>query len=265
MNLNIAFRSGMSRNKDFYAAVAAHAPVGVVAGEMTLGLALFQVPNYLKAGGAVFVDSGAFNAFRAGTEVNFKEVLRTYFKIADGAQLLGFDPVTLYVVAPDAVGDQQKTLALLAQYKDKLVKLIGMHCRLIVPIQRGDIPANDMLQAVKVILGTDQFIAGIPSNEEAMAVGEVANLKHHAFHILGRVQKNDEQIARISALASTNPGAMINADANWMRSRIPTICQKTDEFKKKTRNLTWQEKLRIPASRTAALTQMIKADTTWCA
>jgi hypothetical protein len=255
----------MSRNKDFYAAVAAHAPVGVVAGEMTLGLRLFQVPKYLQAGGAVFIDSGAFNAFRAGTEVDFKAVLRTYWKIADGAHLLGTAPATLYVVAPDAVGDQQKTLALLTQYKDQLLELIGMQCNLIVPIQRGEMPAADMLAAAKSILGTDNFVAGIPSNEAAMSVAEVSTLRHHAFHILGRVQKNDQQIARLSALADNNPSATINADANWMRSRIPTICQKTDEFKKISRDLTWQEQLQIPAPRTAALTELIKADTHWSA
>lgn len=80
-----------------------------------------------------------------------------------------------------------------------------------------------MLDAIASILGTRDFLAGIPSNKAAMSIEECGQIRHSGFHILGRVQRNDEQTQRIAALLAMNPGAVVNADANWLRSRIKMI------------------------------------------
>lgn len=257
--LKHAFRSGMSRRNDMEAAIAAGVPFGAVAGELVTASKMLTIPKYLNAGGAVFIDSGAFTAFKTGEQVDFDEVLRCYEFVAemadDGAR-------GLYVVSPDAVGDQQETLRLIALYRTRLLALIDTGCNLVMPIQRGAIPANDMLQAVKTILGTSQFVAGIPSNAEAMSVEECATIAHHAFHILGRVQMNDEQVARIAALRQLQPHAEITADANWMRSRIDQICAHSDAART-AQYLAGGRKPGKPAARTMALTSMLKTDTKW--
>lgn len=77
-------------------------------------------------------------------------------------------------------------------------------------------------------MDTRCFVCGIPSNKAAMSIAKCATLHHHAFHILGRVQQNEEQVQRMAALTANNPGATLTADANWLRSRMANVCQTTD-------------------------------------
>ncbi|MEX3924383.1 hypothetical protein AB4Y36_10180 [Paraburkholderia sp. BR10936] len=258
-----AFRSGMSSKMDMQAAIDAGVPFGAVAGELQTVQKLMTIPKYLASGGAVFIDSGAFTAFRTGEAMDFDKVLATYETIAEMAESDSGIP-GLYVVAPDAVGDQVETLRLIGQYRERLLALIGTGCNLIVPIQRGAIPAQEMLDRAKAVLGTDQFVAGIPSNEEAMTVEECATLKHHAFHILGRVKVNAEQAARIDALRKLQPNAAITADANWMRSRIATICKNADAIRSRIYRDGGREAGQASA-RTIALSTMLKSDNQWAA
>jgi len=46
---------------------------------------------------------------------------------------------------------------------------------------------------------------------------------HHDFHILGRVIVTSELSAKLQALKLGNPGAIMTADANWLRSRTRQI------------------------------------------
>jgi hypothetical protein len=259
-----AFRSGMSRRNDFEGAVSAGAPVGVVAGELGLMQVMFGIPKAVLKGVPVFVDSGAFTAFRKGGEPDFPAIMRDYRAMLDSVHDLDGDPSGLFLVSPDAVGDQNKTLALLRQWRPELVDLITRGASLIVPIQCGAMPVVAMLAEAIAILGTDKFIAGIPSNEAAMTVEQAATLRHQAFHILGRVQKNDQQVARIAALTAANPCADITADANWMRSRIGKICAATDAVKMSRAGTDWLDQFKQGSSRTLALKAMIQADTAWC-
>lgn len=257
-----AFRSGMSRSNDFYAAVEAGVPVGLVASEGRFMLMLVQIPKYLKRGGAVFVDSGAFSAFRKGTQVDFQKMLSRYEVMIDSALMIGAPLENLYLVSPDAVGDQVRTLELLGQHRAELASIVQSGAKLIVPIQCGELPVAVMLAKAVEILGTDQFVAGIPSNEAAMTISQAATLKHHTFHILGRVQRNEQQEARIAALRTLNPDAGLTADANWMRSRTALISSTTEKVKAERRS-SKEPRYQLEGSRTAALTRMIRADTAW--
>lgn len=256
-----SFRSGMSRNADLRAAINSGVPVGVVAGELKFLQKSITLPTYLNRGNAVFVDSGAFTAFKTGEAPNFSMVLNTYHLIADTTLLLGTTPDKLYVVSPDAVGDQVETMRLILHYKTELLALIDMGCKVIVPVQRGSIPGHSMLQQIKTILGTDRFVVGIPSCAAAMSVHECGTLNHHAFHILGRVQKNAEQISRIAALRLNNHEPDITADANWLRSRIELVCRLTDAKRIEVQG----GGLRAASPRTAAIEELIRRDTAWAA
>lgn len=219
MKISIAFRSGMSRLKDFCGATSVRVPIGVVAGELTTLMLLMTVPRYLDSGGRCFVDSGAFTAFRTGEEMDWPEIMRRYKCLS-----LTTHPENLYVVAPDKVGDQYATLQLLRAWRTGLRDLIDEGVNVIVPLQCGELPGQVMLSTAADILGTNKWIAGIPSNKAAMHVWECSTLLHHSFHILGRVQMDSEQEARIEALRVQNPDSSLSADANWLRSRIGPIC-----------------------------------------
>lgn len=217
--INIAFCSGMSSASDLRGAMAAKAAVGVVAGLLTTVQVILSLPRYLNEGGKVFIDSGAFAEFTGKAPLDIRAVLSVYRTVAE----LTDRPENLYVVAPDKIGDQTVTLERLSEHRRVVVDLINMGCNVIVPIQCGPMPPASFLKEVKLAIGTDRFIAGIPSNKAAMKPEEVATLEHPQFHILGRVAFDGDQKARIAAILETNPDASITADASWLRSRLRKV------------------------------------------
>lgn len=243
--LSIAFRSGMSADGDFRGAEAAGSAIGVVATELTSKLIFLAAPRVLAAGGALFVDSGAFSEVKTGEEPDFNAVLVVYSAIC-GSVKREEDRARLFVVAPDKVGDQLETLARLARYRARVCKLIEEGCSVIVPIQRGALAAAVMLDRVAEVLGTRDFVAGIPANKDALSIADCATLRHDRFHILGRVQVNADQAARIHALTFHNPGAVLTADANWLRGRLDEVSRLAGRM-----------------SRARAVETAIRADTTW--
>lgn len=260
-NIQIAFRSGMSTSKDFWAAADAGADIGVVAGELTNSMIFLALPSFLSGGGRLFVDSGAFAEFKTGESPDFDQVLRVYESLAEPG-LRTYDPGQLHVVAPDKVGDQLATLDRLIQFAPRVRALIDAGCSVIVPIQRGGMPAVEMFRRTVEILGTADFVLGIPSNKEALSIDECASLIHSRFHILGRVQPNADQIARLRALTDNNPSAAITADANWLRGRIPEICQRAAVVQM-GRNANATGSQWLISSRSEAITAAICNDATW--
>lgn len=262
--LKIAFRSGMSRSKDFWAAAAVGVPIGVVATELTLSLALSGMRRHLATGAHVFIDSGAFAELATGEVPDFDRVLRVYESIADPF-LAGFNPSQLYLVAPDKVGDQLATLERLAKYASRVHALIRMGCKVIVPLQRGVIPAAEMLARAIKILGTNQFVAGIPSNKEALSIAECSSLNHHAYHILGRVQMNRDQLDRLSALAGDNSDVEITADANWLRSRlnVVTALAQSEHMDRIAAPVSEYARMLRSSPRAIAITTALRQESTW--
>lgn len=261
--IRVAFRSGMSRTKDFWGAAAAGVPIGVVASELSLAARITGLPRFLQRGGFLFIDSGAFSEIKTGVAPDFDRVLSVYEDLVEDAAFAGYTPDRLYVVSPDKVGDQLATLERIARYQARIKALIVAGCRVIVPIQRGVMPTKEMLARVVGLLGTDRFVAGIPSNREAMSADECRTLKHDSFHILGRVQADADQVARLLALAENNPECAITADANWLRSRMTRVCELADRERRSTGTLSNIEQVRRMSPRTAAITAAIRMDKTW--
>lgn len=259
--LKLAFRSGMSRNKDFWAAADAGVPIGVVATELNTSLRVIGIPRYLEQGGSLFIDSGAFAELATGQAPDFDQVLKVYEWIAEAASY-NFNAAQLYVVAPDKVGDQTASLERLAAYADRVRALIELGCKVIVPLQRGALSAVEMLERTAAVLGTRAFVAGIPSNKEALSIAECASLRHNAYHILGRVQMNQDQVKRLHALMEGNPAAEITADANWLRSRLGVVTE-LRERERDARAAGPKQPFHIETTRAAAIKAAIQADTTW--
>lgn len=257
IQLDTVFRSGISSKSDLRGAIEAGVPVGVVAGKLSSAAIFLTIPRYLDRGGMCFCDSGAFSSFLTGEPMDWADVLQRY----DSLALMTETPGNLYVVAPDKVGDQGETLRLLAAWADRLRNLITQGCKVIIPIQCGRLSGQALIDMVAGVLQTRQFIVGIPSNRAAMPVDECRMLRHSAFHILGRVQVNGEQRARIESLRQGNPEAAITADANWLRSQLGTICDLT-EAERADRH-RGGARFTLDHPRAAAVTTALLADPLW--
>ena len=254
--LKFAFRSGMSSASDLRGAIDAGVPVGVVAQRLTTRSLVLGLPNYLRAGGAVFVDSGAFSELTTGAEPDWDKVISCYETLL----LMSDNVERLYVVAPDKVGDQLASLARLGKYKRRIIQLAQSGVKVIVPIQAGDLSAADVLDTIRLILEGAPFVIGIPSNKEALSIEECATLHHDAFHILGRVQVDQLQQARIDALMSASPKAELTADASWIRSRLRDVSIKTGLVAAERQNKSF---FSIDRPRAEAITSLMVADKNW--
>lgn len=257
IQLDAVFRSGMSSKSDLRGAIEAGVPVGVVAGKLSSAAMFLTIPRYLDRGGKCFCDSGAFSSFLSGKLMDWEDVLQRY----DSLALMTETPGNLYVVAPDKVGDQDETLRLLAAWSNRVRSLIEQGCKVIVPIQNGGLSGQALIDRVAGILQTSKFIVGIPSNRAAMSIEECKKLRHSGFHILGRVQADVEQRARIHSLRRGNPAATVTADANWLRSQLATICDLTEAERANRRQ--GKTGLTLDHPRTAAVTKALLADPLW--
>ncbi|ASJ88618.1 hypothetical protein [Pseudomonas aeruginosa] len=211
----ISFHSGMTSASDLRACINANVPVGVVAGLLTGLQKIMALPHYMDRGGKVFVDSGAFTAFRRNEPMNWNPVFWTYGVLIEGTD----HPENLTIVAPDIIGNQDLSVALWEEHRVLIRGWIESGARVVIPLQTGALTASALLEKAKDILGTDRFCAGIPSNLAAMSAEECSAITHHDFHVLGRVALNDEVKAKLDGILARNPGALVTADANWLRSR----------------------------------------------
>jgi hypothetical protein len=227
---NAAFHSGMSASGDLKAAIGAVVPVGVVATLLDTAKTILVLPRYLDAGGAVFVDSGAFAAFQKKIPVDWKRVFSAYESILGMTEA----PENLTIVAPDVVGDQQATLRLWEEHAVRICTWIARGARVVMPLQKGSLSIEQLLDRTKGILGTSGFCCGIPSNLKALSPQDCAGITHHDFHILGRVVLTPDVQAKVSVLLANNQNASFTADANWLRSRIREISAAASTLSRRT-------------------------------
>lgn len=253
------FASGMSRDRDMRAAIASAAGVGVEIGEVS-GPGIQQLANAVAAGKEVFVDSGAFNNYKARKraekegkkpppEINFDRVLERYRALSDAvhrrldelkkgkdAGEVGLEDLKaglLMFVAPDKVGEQEATLELLEKYGDRLRYLAdeGGH-EIIIPFQRGSVKQSDAYKRVAKIMGGDHFVVGIPSAVEALDDAQMRDLLdpygngYHPerIHILGAVapSKMESRMKVIREIYEDEvPG--VTADAMVLRSKLSEV------------------------------------------
>lgn len=233
------YGSGMSRPNDLRAAVASPIGAGVVATELSEN-AMEGVADAVAAGKEVFVDSGAFSAFKAAikagkpnaTKADFDKVFTKYNKLIEKvkARTTFAQRGLLTVVAPDVVGDQTASLALLRKHAEEVKQWMEDGFEVIVPFQRGPLPQSEVYKQVADILGGNDFVVGIPSNAAAMSNEEFAELlsqpyKPDRIHILGAVNspRVEERMKVIREQYKEEvPG--VTTDANLIRS-------KTDELR----------------------------------
>lgn len=246
------FFSGLSRIKDMLPAAAtvggmASRGIGVDACELSEQGIETLAQRIVDQKCRAFVDSGAFQAFRAvarmrreaGEElfepgdlrpaVDFDAVLDRYDRLLDA--IARHNPAEEDVpppllVMPDIVGDQRASLDLLRRHRDWIAaqaqfpRLAGI----VVPIQRGEMSLAQAWREAAAIVGTENFTVGLPSNEKAVPLDELrrflAEARPQAIHFLG-LAAPAAVAARIQAVQDAGLGAIpISADANVLRTPL---------------------------------------------
>ena len=216
------YGSGASSYWDAHGTMEAGKPVGVVA--VDLPETTFRLlRQYAEQGGKVFVDSGAFGAFKKGVPVDFDQVLAIY-----DALLQGLTPAArrnFAVVMPDVIGEQVATMQLLMQYRDRILGFVAQGADVIISLQRGPRPVHDAAEDILVAIGTADVRFVIPSNAAALSDAELAKVRHHRFHILGKGTLDAKLRRRAYTLLEANPRADLTCDANFIRSRLDKVCK----------------------------------------
>lgn len=232
------FASGMSRPGDMTAGAYAWGRmdtrgIGVEATELSdnaLKLLAERIANiHVRA----FVDSGAFNRFRRSLKTgespvqDFDDVMARYERlteaISEANEAVEDLPLPMFVM-PDIVGDQAGTIKLLRKYAKEIHLYTQFRvARPVVALQVGDLSLAEMYRQAIEIIGSDDFIVGIPSNEKAVTAAQLRDLlqtlRPKAIHFLGAAQEKT-LAPKLDVVAEVAPDIEISADANILRSAL---------------------------------------------
>ena len=213
------FASGTNRAPEIVGAAAAGADIGVAAPEVTAA-AEAELVKLAGSDVLVFVDSGAFSevakdfpfdVVKPITAAEWTKRLELYKRLSAA---LGN---SVYLVAPDQVGNQEKTLERLTTYAADVLECQALGARILVPMQLG----GDLLAfaaAVDAILGTD-WIPAFPCKKSPVTAAQVAEFaaarrpKH--VHLLGLGIRNPKTPAFLEALATF---CSVSLDSCWIGS-----------------------------------------------
>jgi len=213
------FKSGSSAKADILGYMAAQSPIGITAIDASKPVRRL-VGQYVSEGGHVFVDSGAYRNFRAREKdptvavINFDDVFESYYDILDNCT----STTSLILVAPDEVGDQEKSFELLVEYCREIKLLARRGVKFMVPMQKGDMSLQDHYLRCGKLLGMD-FIVGLPSNAEAVSKAEVlefvATASPSEVHFLGCAES-----ALVHEAQHSSPATTFSCDATLLRKHI---------------------------------------------
>lgn len=220
--------SGASAFFDALGLANAGRDIGVVA-DLIRPRLMSLLKTLLKSGHRIFCDSGAYGArakFESGEAAtpvaDFPQVFAVYHQLL--ADLPRSQRYNLALVGPDVLKDWQASIEVLQQFRAEVLQLITAGVNVIIPVQRGPIPAGETVQRIAKILGTKDFTLGIPSASAAMRLPDVATIRDvKRLHILGRGTMNMALYRRAYAVLHNSPGATLTCDANQLRKRLDEI------------------------------------------
>jgi hypothetical protein len=193
-------------------------PVCVTAVE--LGEAsLTRVCDYLRAGGTVLMDSGAF-LYRADfSAMPWAKVEQVYRAVSEAASLGGKTAKVTFIL-PDAVGSQPASLSALREWGARIQAAIGPHHERLLPIQRGDLTPSLYIKAALAALGHSP-VSGIAVPCKAKAfpaeyLNDLANIDAaipHRVHFLGLSDNRKKLDHYLTHLGAAWPDARVSCDA----------------------------------------------------
>lgn len=224
----LIFSSGMSRRPDFTPALRADHSIGIDIGEMSQAAMDDLAAELAPSAAHVFVDSGAFAAFRSGlrgkpSRVDFAKVFDRYERLALAVSKADPDctaPHRVHYVMPDVVGDQAATLDALREYSEA-VRDYHDGFNAIIPVQAGSMSLVEFFDAIVAIVGRDDLTIGVPSAEAAISNRELMDLlaarpSIYGVHILGAASEKRAG-PRLAVLREVGFDGTVTLDANRLR------------------------------------------------
>ena len=219
------FASGTNHEGEIVGMMRAGYHVGVAVPEINVA----AVNTLKRLGGsmAVFVDSGAFSEVGFGPtgpfieeEITSEEWIKRLAIYSVLAEVLGN---RLFLVAPDCVAHQRKTLERLEHYAE-YVQFLATRSNVIVPVQKGALSMSEFWQRELEILGSGNWIAGIPMKKDATTVAEleqfVRDTEINRIHLLGLGPESKIFGAAIAAIRRHRPACTITCDSVLLRRLV---------------------------------------------
>jgi hypothetical protein len=251
------FSSGLSRTRDFKAALAAGAPVGIEIGEIS-DAGMKELADAIAGSTTpIFVDSGAFSLFRAnlrrgtdqftfedfgqgGKAMDFEKIFDRYDQLLRAASKAdeangGASPHLFSMVMPDVVGNQAASLDLLREHKDEVEGYLDRGG--LIPLQAGDLSLTEVFDEIAGIFGRGDFSVAIPSNEKAAPLDQVRDLLRErgdqiaGVHFLGAAAAKNLD-PRMAIVRETGFDGDVSADANLLRGKLYGSSDRAEALRK---------------------------------
>ena len=121
--------------------------------------------------GRIFVDSGAFAEY-GKARITHEQWLK---KLDVYSQLANVYGKNALFVAPDCIGDQTETIIRLLRYKNKVLDLLRK-AEVIIPLQKGELSVSSFYYQIVQILGTSNFVCGLPFKKSALGMDDYVEL-----------------------------------------------------------------------------------------
>lgn len=182
--------------------------------------AIERACQFVRDGGELLVDSGAFIYRDKPNQMPWRKVLSVYQSIADAATV----PVTF--ILPDVVGDQEQTLVALREWGSKVVEAVGINDRLLLPVQAGGQSPSAFVKSAMLCLAAPIDGLAIPSHAAAFPPEQIADLANvpvsipRRVHFLGISRNSQGLNERILRLREAWPSAEVSCDACEHRAQI---------------------------------------------
>ena len=135
----------------------------------------------------------------------------------------------LLFIAPDVVGSQDATLALLGEWRHEVVALLDLGVRVMVVMQKGAASQAEFDVAVQALLGRNDYVRGIPCAKGATTVEEIeafaAARQPRWMHLLGLGLWAGKDKARLAAeaVARVNPGSQLSYDSCLITNSVAKV------------------------------------------
>lgn len=172
----------------------------------------------------VFVDSGAYSEFVAGTPIPAKFWRAMLADQLDLARNIG--PLAV-IVLPDKVADQAGTLRRIRKYRDEINAILDTGARGIAALQpgrRGDI---EMAEEISSALGRRDWVVGFPTTARArrdpaeiLATLEAFPWRPAGVHLLGLSPSAPDWPAYMTALRPLPPDVWASSDTVTQRRLV---------------------------------------------
>lgn len=223
----VAFWSGSNHAGEIAGLALAGEHVGVTAPDLTED-AIRALEQLAGTATRVFLDSGAFNEVEFGaqgpqvvrpiSDAEWRRRLALYVRLARalGAQL--------FAVAPDQIGNQDATLARLAQFRAEVDAVRALGANILVPLQGGARPLAEFDAAVCEVLGCADFVRAVPMKKGATSIDAIAALLAARpiarLHLLGLGAQSPKWDETERAIRAAAPAIELYADSCRLKALV---------------------------------------------